>query len=93
MLGKGSSPERYLSRDQFAADVALVFANCRRYNRPDTEFVACANKLEPFFKARMRALALAQALVRPAGPPSAVATSAAARPASSAEEAASAPRE
>ena len=50
-----------MSRDQFNADVLLVFANCRRYNRPDTEFVACANKLEPFFKARMRAHALAQA--------------------------------
>ena len=60
VLGRSESRQEYLSRDQFSADIALMLANCRRYNRPDTEFVACANKLEPFFKARMRALALAQ---------------------------------
>lgn len=61
VLGNVAGQAPYLSRDQFAADVALMLSNCRRYNRPDTEFVACANKLEPYFKARVRALALAQA--------------------------------
>jgi hypothetical protein len=67
VLGHCHDSKKYKSRDHFSADVTLIFANCRRYNRPETEFVACANKLEPFFKARLRALAQAP----PPAPPQA----------------------
>ncbi len=42
----------YGSLDAFMADITLLVKNCRTYNRPDTEYVACANKLELFAKAR-----------------------------------------
>jgi len=38
------------------ADVSLMLRNCRTFNAPDTEYVACANKLELFAKARAAAL-------------------------------------
>ena len=46
----------YRSLEHFLEDVSLVFANCRAYNKPDTEYVACANKLQAFVAARVRAM-------------------------------------
>lgn len=51
----------YRSLEHFLEDVGLVFSNCRAYNKPDTEYVACANKLTAFVAARARALQAATA--------------------------------
>lgn len=46
----------YRSRDIFVVDMRLIFDNCRLYNREDTEYYACANRLEEYFKQQMRKL-------------------------------------
>ena len=35
-------------------DVQRGFENCRAYNKPDTEYVACASKLEAWVRGRVR---------------------------------------
>jgi len=43
----------YTSLEHYLADVQLLFRNCRAFNRADTEYVACANRLEAFLRARI----------------------------------------
>ena len=43
----------YNSLEHFLADINLMFRNCRAFNRSDTEYVACASKLEVFLRARI----------------------------------------
>jgi len=43
---------RYNSPEQWMADVGLLLRNCRTFNKPDTEIVACAARLEAFVRAR-----------------------------------------
>ncbi|KAI0209363.1 hypothetical protein LSAT2_005970 [Lamellibrachia satsuma] len=38
----------YTGRDQFADDLHLIFDNCRKYNGPNSDYTALANKLEKF---------------------------------------------
>ena len=44
----------YNSLEHYLADVYLMFRNCRAFNRLDTEYVACATKLEVFLRARIQ---------------------------------------
>lgn len=43
----------YTSLSHWFSDMERVFKNCRAYNKEDTEYVSCANKLEAFVRARM----------------------------------------
>ena len=43
-----SSQNLYRSFDQFKSDLLLMIENCKKFNPPDTEYVACALKLEVF---------------------------------------------
>lgn len=43
----------YTIRDQFAEDFGLIFANCRKYNGPASDYTILANKLEKFVKRLM----------------------------------------
>lgn len=38
----------------FIADLKRMFANCRAYNAPDTEYYNCANVLEKYVMTKMR---------------------------------------
>jgi histone acetyltransferase len=44
----------YISKRLFNADMSRIFANCRLYNSPDTEYYKCANTLERFYHNKMR---------------------------------------
>ena len=44
----------YIHRHLFIADMSRLFANCRSFNEPDTDYYKCANVLEKFFHAKMR---------------------------------------
>ncbi|KAG5460598.1 MAG: nucleosome-remodeling factor subunit BPTF-like protein [Olpidium bornovanus] len=44
----------YETLDQFSADVQLMFWNCRTYNDASTPYVKCANRLEKFFKEKLK---------------------------------------
>lgn len=44
----------YGNLDTFRGDVTRMFNNCRKYNQPHTQFVACAHKLEAFFNVKMK---------------------------------------
>ena len=44
----------YRSFEHHLNDVQRVFENCRAYNKPDTEYVACASKLEAWVRGRVR---------------------------------------
>lgn len=61
VLETQTPPRYYRSLEHFLQDVGLVFSNCRAYNKPDTEYVACANKLQAFVTARVRAMQAAAA--------------------------------
>ena len=41
---------KYLTMEEFAKDVYLVFANCRQFNPPTTYPVNCADIVERAFK-------------------------------------------
>lgn len=41
---------KYLTMEEFAKDVELVFANCRQFNPPTTYPVNCADAVERAFK-------------------------------------------
>lgn len=49
----------YASRHVFVADMTRIFANCRSYNNPNTEYYRCANVLEKFFMSKMKEANLA----------------------------------
>ncbi|CAG0880499.1 unnamed protein product [Cyprideis torosa] len=44
----------YVTSHLFKADMARMFANCRTYNDPETEYYKLANHLEKFYHSRMR---------------------------------------
>ena len=44
----------YVNKRLFNADMSRIFANCRAYNSPDTEYYKCANTLERFYVNKMR---------------------------------------
>ena len=48
----------YASRHVFIADMTRIFANCRSYNNPNTEYYRCANVLEKFFMSKMKEASL-----------------------------------
>ena len=41
---------KYLTMEEVAKDVHLVFANCRQFNPPGTPPVQCADAVERIFK-------------------------------------------
>lgn len=53
LIARRAASGAYTSLEHYLADVHLMFRNCRAFNRPDTEYVACANKLEAFLRARV----------------------------------------
>lgn len=53
LIARRAASGGYTSLEHYLADVHLMFRNCRAFNRPDTEYVACANKLEAFLRARV----------------------------------------
>ena len=44
----------YSNKRLFIADLRRMFANCRGYNAPDTEYYNCANVLEKYVNAKLR---------------------------------------
>jgi len=44
----------YSTRSLFVADMSRIFANCRTYNGPNTEYYRCAGIVERFFKGKMK---------------------------------------
>lgn len=53
LIARRAAGGGYTSLEHYLADVHLMLRNCRAFNRPDTEYVACANKLEAFLRARV----------------------------------------
>lgn len=44
----------YQTMDEFIGDVQKIFDNCRIYNAEGTNYARCANRLERYFKERLR---------------------------------------
>lgn len=44
----------YSTLNDFITDVQKIFDNCRSYNAEDTNYALCANRLERYFKERLR---------------------------------------
>jgi histone acetyltransferase len=40
--------------EEFIRDVQKIFDNCRAYNAEATNYTRCANRLERYFKERLR---------------------------------------
>ncbi|KAJ3411741.1 histone acetyltransferase [Chytridiales sp. JEL 0842] len=55
--------DEYKTLDAFAADANKIFNNCRLYNEEGTNYVKCANKLEKWFKDRLRILKAEMSIV------------------------------
>jgi hypothetical protein len=49
----------YTSVSQWLRDAQLVTDNARKYNRPETDYYQCANKVDVFISARLRTAAWA----------------------------------
>ena len=58
-VAAGGGPAFYASPEGVAADAALTFENCRRYNAPGTPIVAAADAAEAYFAAAWRTAGLA----------------------------------
>ena len=46
----------YKSLDSFKTDFNRMVDNCRKFNDPKSVYVKCANRLESFFKTRLKAV-------------------------------------
>ena len=44
----------YSTKKLFIADMCRIFANCRTYNGPDTEYYRCAGVVERFFQSKLK---------------------------------------
>ena len=44
----------YSTKKLFVADMSRIFANCRTYNGPDTEYYRCAGVVERCFQSKMK---------------------------------------
>ncbi len=44
----------YCHKHLFVADMQRMFANCRAYNDPDTEYYKCANVLEKYYNTKLK---------------------------------------
>ena len=54
LLDENVETDVYQTMDQFIRDVQKVFDNCRVYNAESTNYARCANRLERYFKERLR---------------------------------------
>ncbi|KAJ3355815.1 histone acetyltransferase [Entophlyctis luteolus] len=55
-LGTCVENDEYSTVDAFVKDATKIFQNCRKYNEEGTNYVKCANKLEKWFKDRIKTL-------------------------------------
>ena len=46
----------FSTKKLFIADMLRMFANCRSYNSPDTDYYRCANTVERFFLSKIKEL-------------------------------------
>jgi len=81
LIGRRVADGYYNSVDHFLGDISLMFANCRAFNHPDTEYVACAKKLDAFVRARVAQQPWAAPAPAPASASAPVSVSAPAAPA------------
>jgi histone acetyltransferase len=44
----------YCNKRLYIADMKRMFANCRAYNAPETEYYNCANNLEKYVMGKLR---------------------------------------
>jgi len=44
----------YTTMDMFVKDAQKIFDNCRTYNAETTSYAKCANRLERYFKERLK---------------------------------------
>ncbi|CAG5107750.1 Oidioi.mRNA.OKI2018_I69.chr1.g3472.t1.cds [Oikopleura dioica] len=50
---KNLDNDMYNNKDEFTADILLIFENCRAYNPPDHEVVQMASRLQKVFEAKL----------------------------------------
>lgn len=48
--------DNYSSPEEFIRDAKLIFSNCRKYNNETTPYAKCANKVEKFMWAQIKAI-------------------------------------
>ncbi|KAG2234767.1 hypothetical protein INT48_000116 [Thamnidium elegans] len=53
-LDQNVESDVYRTMDEFIRDVQKIFDNCRVYNAEATNYARCANRLERYFKERLR---------------------------------------
>ncbi|OAC98768.1 hypothetical protein MUCCIDRAFT_75234 [Mucor lusitanicus CBS 277.49] len=54
LLDENVESDKYRTMDEFKRDVQKIFDNCRAYNAESTNYTRCANRLERYFKERLR---------------------------------------
>ena len=54
LIKKRCQDNYYTTLSQYIYDIGLIITNCRLYNKPDTEYTICANKLEIFINQKLR---------------------------------------
>ncbi|KAL9542591.1 hypothetical protein MBANPS3_008536 [Mucor bainieri] len=54
LLDENVESDKYRTMDEFKQDVQKIFDNCRAYNAESTNYTRCANRLERYFKERLR---------------------------------------
>lgn len=53
-LDQNVESDVYRTMEEFIRDVQKIFDNCRVYNAEATNYARCANRLERYFKERLR---------------------------------------